>query len=64
MLMLTTNLIRKDINSTQLYECGVAMGGLGCFINTDLARDLVNDIVSLVSTISSSVGIYCVGVKD
>ncbi len=31
-----------------MYEAGVAMSGLSCFINVDLARDLANDIMSLV----------------
>ena len=32
-----------------MYEAGIAMSGLSCFINGDLARDLANDIMSLVS---------------
>ena len=31
-----------------MYEVGLAMSGLSCFINADLARDLANDIMSLV----------------
>jgi AP-3 complex subunit delta-1 len=31
-----------------MYEAGIAMSGLSCFINADLARDLANDIISLV----------------
>ncbi len=31
-----------------MYEAGIAMSGLSCFINPDLARDLANDIMSLV----------------
>jgi len=31
-----------------MYEAGVAMSGLSCFINGDLARDLANDIMTLV----------------
>lgn len=31
-----------------MYEAGIAMSGLSCFINADLARDLANDIMSLV----------------
>jgi AP-3 complex subunit delta-1 len=31
-----------------MYEAGIAMSGLSCFINVDLARDLANDIMSLV----------------
>ncbi|CAF0958357.1 unnamed protein product [Adineta ricciae] len=49
-LMLTTNMIRKDLNSSSMYEAGLAMSGLSCFINVDLARDLANDIMSLLSS--------------
>lgn len=31
-----------------MYETGIAMSGLSCFINADLAHDLANDIMSLV----------------
>ncbi|UJR37094.1 hypothetical protein I4U23_029798 [Adineta vaga] len=50
-LMLTTNMIRKDLNSSSMYEAGLAMSGLSCFINADLARDLANDImIQMTST--------------
>jgi AP-3 complex subunit delta-1 len=39
-----------------MYEAGLAMSGLSCFINADLARDLANDIMSLVSSIHEYVG--------
>lgn len=48
-LMLTTNMIRKDLQSSQLYDVGVALSGLACFATADLSRDLVNDVVNLVS---------------
>lgn len=49
-LMLTTNLIRKDLqSSTNIYDIGVALNGLACFVTPDLSRDLVNDIVNLVN---------------
>lgn len=72
-LMLTTNLIRKDLNrwayysglnwwialfqnqcyfSSNMYDSGVALGGLSCFVTPDLARDLASDIVNLVITFS------------
>lgn len=51
-LMLTTNLIRKDLqSSTNIYDIGVALNGLSCFVTADLSRDLVNDIVNLVTLI-------------
>uniref|UniRef100_A0A1I7UKK7 AP-3 complex subunit delta n=1 Tax=Caenorhabditis tropicalis TaxID=1561998 RepID=A0A1I7UKK7_9PELO len=48
-LMLTTNLIRKDVNSANMYESGIALGGLSCFVTPDLARDLAADIVNLLA---------------
>jgi AP-3 complex subunit delta-1 len=51
-LMLTTNLIRKDLNSQGVYEAGVCLSGLACFVSPDLARDLANDVVTLVSSAS------------
>ncbi|XP_030851518.1 AP-3 complex subunit delta-1 isoform X2 [Strongylocentrotus purpuratus] len=49
-LMLTTNMIRKDINSVSQYEAGVAMAGLACFTSPDIARDLANDLMSLMAS--------------
>ena len=48
MLMLTTNMIRKDLGSQSMYDAGVALSGLSCFLTADLARDLANDIMTLV----------------
>lgn len=47
-LMLTTNLIRKDLKSFNIYDVGVALSGLACFATPDLAKNLVNDVVNLV----------------
>lgn len=41
-------MIRKDLNSQNQYDAGVALSGLSCFISTDLSRDLANDIMTLV----------------
>jgi len=49
-LMLTTNMIRKDLNSQNLYDAGVALSSLACFMSPDLARDLSADIMSLLSS--------------
>lgn len=49
--MLTTNMIRKDLNSQCQYDAGLALSALSCFISPDLARDLANDIMTLVSKI-------------
>lgn len=46
--MLTTNLIRKDLKSSNIYDVGVALSGLACFTTVELSRDLVNDVVNLV----------------
>ncbi|XP_003788905.1 AP-3 complex subunit delta-1 [Otolemur garnettii] len=48
-IMLTTNQIRKDLNSPSQYDTGVALTGLSCFVTPDLARDLANDIMTLMS---------------
>ncbi|CAD5219534.1 unnamed protein product [Bursaphelenchus okinawaensis] len=49
-LMLTTNMIRKDLQSSNMYDCGVALSGLACFATSDLSRDLVNDVVNLLTS--------------
>lgn len=50
LLMLTTNMVRKDLSSTNQYDAGVTLSGLSCFISTDLSRDLANDIMTLMSS--------------
>lgn len=50
LLMLTTNMIRKDLNSQNQYDAGLALSALSCFISTDLARDLANDIMTLLTS--------------
>ncbi|KAL3112202.1 hypothetical protein niasHT_016975 [Heterodera trifolii] len=42
-LMLTTNLIRKDLQSSNTDDVGVALSGLSCFTTTDLVLDLVDN---------------------
>uniref|UniRef100_A0A914HEH6 AP-3 complex subunit delta n=1 Tax=Globodera rostochiensis TaxID=31243 RepID=A0A914HEH6_GLORO len=49
-LMLTTNLIRKDLQSSNIYDVGIALSGLACFATPDLSQDLVNDVVNLLSS--------------
>lgn len=46
--MLTTNMVRKDLASTNMYDAGVTLNGLSCFLTPDLARDLANDVTNLV----------------
>uniref|UniRef100_A0A1B6DPB2 AP-3 complex subunit delta n=2 Tax=Clastoptera arizonana TaxID=38151 RepID=A0A1B6DPB2_9HEMI len=50
LLMLTTNMIRKDLNSQNQYDAGLALSALSCFISPDLARDLANDIMTLLTS--------------
>ena len=49
-LMLATNMIRKDLSSTSMYEAGLTLSSLACFLSADLARDLSNDIMSLLTS--------------
>ena len=49
-LMLATNMIRKDLSSVSLYEAGLTLSSLSCFLSPDLARDLSNDILSLLTS--------------
>ncbi|CAF1354526.1 unnamed protein product [Rotaria sordida] len=43
-------MIRKDLNSPSMYETGIAMSDLSCFINSDLVRDLANAVMTLVTS--------------
>ena len=45
-----SDMIRKDITSPNLYDASIALGGLACFISNDLARDLANDAMSLMTS--------------
>lgn len=49
-VMLTTNMIRKDLCSQNMYETGIALSGLSCFLTPDLARDLASEIMSLMTS--------------
>ena len=37
-LMLTTNMIKKDLGAQNMYEAGLALNGLANFVTHDLAR--------------------------
>lgn len=37
-VMLTTNMIRKDISTHNQYDASLALNGLACFMTLDLAR--------------------------
>lgn len=41
--------LSQDLSSPSQYDTGVALTGLSCFVTPDLARDLANDIMTLVS---------------
>lgn len=41
--------VLQDLSSPNQYDTGVALTGLSCFVTPDLARDLANDIMTLVS---------------
>lgn len=38
-----------------VYDSGVALSGFACFVTPDLARDLANDVMSLVSVVNEVV---------
>ena len=40
--------------SQNIYEGGLALNGLANFIHGDLARDLANDIISMMSSVLSN----------
>lgn len=42
------NWLFQDLSSQNMYDAGVALNGLACFVSSDLARDLANDIMTLV----------------
>ncbi|PRP80441.1 delta adaptin [Planoprotostelium fungivorum] len=48
-IMLATNLIKKDISSANVWDAGVALTCLSTICNADLARDLAADVVALLS---------------
>lgn len=48
-LMLATNLMKKDIASSSSAEVSVALAGLGDVVTPDLARDLSHDLVTMLS---------------
>ena len=43
--------VPQDLCSMNMYDAGVSLSGFACFVTPDLARDLANDVMSLVSTI-------------
>ncbi|RKP10435.1 armadillo-type protein [Thamnocephalis sphaerospora] len=54
-LMLTTNLIKKDIASSNPLEVAVAINGLSHIITPDLARDLLPGLLTLTTHSRSTI---------
>jgi len=52
------NIWSQDLSSQNMYDAGVALNGLACFVSPDLARDLANDIMTLVSSLYSLKSFY------
>ncbi|KAI3883539.1 hypothetical protein MKX03_010552 [Papaver bracteatum] len=49
-ILLITNQLRKDLNSSNQFEAGLALECLAVIGNTDLARDLTPEIFTLLSS--------------
>jgi AP-3 complex subunit delta len=49
-LPLVTNLLKRDILSSQQYEAGLGLYCLSCICTPDLAKDLVSDVASLLNS--------------
>lgn len=49
-LMLTINMIRRDLCARNIYETGCAMTGLSCFVSNEIGRELFNDVHRLLSS--------------
>eukprot|EP00906_Rhabdomonas_costata_P014081 RCo020208 len=49
-IALTTNLLKKDLQSSNQFEAGLALSCIASICTPDLAKDLVADVVSLLSS--------------
>ncbi|KAI9918094.1 hypothetical protein PsorP6_013082 [Peronosclerospora sorghi] len=49
-VLLCTNLLKKEFGSTSEYEVGLAINVLANIVTTDLARDLLGDVVAMMSS--------------
>lgn len=47
-----------------MYDAGVSLNGLACFVTPDLARDLANDVTNLVSACQEAVATKIVIWRD
>ncbi|KAL7671880.1 hypothetical protein ACOME3_006782 [Neoechinorhynchus agilis] len=50
LLVLTTNSIKKDLNSGNQFICGFALQALGTILNSELAQSLTTDVINLLSS--------------
>ncbi|CEP21960.1 unnamed protein product [Cyberlindnera jadinii] len=48
-LMLTTNLLKKDLNSNKSVETGVAISGISNVVTRELAADVVDDLIKMLN---------------
>ncbi|KAI5116434.1 hypothetical protein M0805_000213 [Coniferiporia weirii] len=48
-LMLTTNLLKKDLTSSKPADVAVALNGLSHIVTPDLARDLSRDLIGMLT---------------
>lgn len=49
-VLLCTNLLKKEFGSINEYEVGLAINVLSNIVTTDLARDLLGDVVSMMNS--------------
>eukprot|EP00002_Diphylleia_rotans_P033947 TRINITY_DN7268_c0_g2_i1.p1 TRINITY_DN7268_c0_g2~~TRINITY_DN7268_c0_g2_i1.p1 ORF type:complete len:978 (+),score=193.82 TRINITY_DN7268_c0_g2_i1:49-2982(+) len=47
-VLLTTNLFKKEFQSSNHYDIGLALNGIVTYCNQDLAMDIVSDVVGLL----------------
>ncbi|ODV87011.1 hypothetical protein CANARDRAFT_195643, partial [[Candida] arabinofermentans NRRL YB-2248] len=48
-LMLMTNLLKKDINSSNFVESGMAISGIAAIVTNELAQDICDDMVKMLN---------------
>ena len=50
LLLLATNSLKKELQSSEVYAVGLALGSISNFASKGLARDLLPDVVSVATT--------------
>ncbi|VEU23803.1 DEKNAAC104942 [Brettanomyces naardenensis] len=48
-LMLMTNQLKKDLNSSNYIECGLAISGIASIVTTELAHDICDDLAKMLN---------------